>query len=60
MTHDTIRFRLIEIINDLEREIVKPVEVDAGGIVTNHMAAVWAARDAINQACEECEEEPAP
>lgn len=49
MTKNELHFRLIEIFNELEAEIVKPAQIDSGGIVTNHMAAVWTARDAMNE-----------
>ena len=39
---------ILEIMNDLEKEIIiddKPVR---GGVLTSHMFAVWEARDRIN------------
>lgn len=42
-----LRFAVIDALNAMERELVKPCVADEIG-VTNHMRAAWGARDAIN------------
>ena len=40
---------VLEILNRLEQAIAKADRVDYTGVCTDHMRAVWSARDQINE-----------
>lgn len=55
MTKDDLYWHIREILNALEAEIAKADAKDESGIITNHLAATWKARDKILEAFREPE-----